>query len=169
MQHDRSTTPTRSRRVGCRMDRRICVSGNFYCWNSEVGSKTLGIASFYLRAVCMNRNLWGVENFGNHHPAFQIRGAAFRARGRARTDELCPIPRPRRSLPGSRPRGNGSSPARTTTAKPSCASSAFPNPRRRRSSKRFWARKITSRKAHYADLSITESVFSLAARPRRCG
>lgn len=35
----------------------------FYCWNSEVGSKTLGIASFYLRAVCMNRNLWGVESF----------------------------------------------------------------------------------------------------------
>ncbi|MFY9348894.1 MAG: DUF932 domain-containing protein [Sphingobium sp.] len=35
----------------------------FYCWNSEVGSKTLGIATFYLRAVCMNRNLWGVENF----------------------------------------------------------------------------------------------------------
>jgi hypothetical protein len=35
----------------------------FYSWNSEVGSKTLGIASFYLRAVCMNRNLWGVENF----------------------------------------------------------------------------------------------------------
>ncbi len=35
----------------------------FYAWNSEVGSKTLGIASFYLRAVCMNRNLWGVENF----------------------------------------------------------------------------------------------------------
>ncbi|WP_414714419.1 DUF932 domain-containing protein [Sphingobium sp.] len=35
----------------------------FYCWNSEVGSKALGIATFYLRAVCMNRNLWGVENF----------------------------------------------------------------------------------------------------------
>lgn len=35
----------------------------FYAWNSEVGSKTLGIASFYLRAVCCNRNLWGVENF----------------------------------------------------------------------------------------------------------
>src|SRR5258707_1665797 len=35
----------------------------FYCWNSEVGSKTLGVASFYLRAVCMNRNLWGVEDF----------------------------------------------------------------------------------------------------------
>jgi hypothetical protein len=33
----------------------------FYCWNSEVGSKALGIASFYLRAVCMNRNIWGAE------------------------------------------------------------------------------------------------------------
>ena len=35
----------------------------FYCWNSEVGSKSLGIASFYLRAVCMNRNIWGAEGF----------------------------------------------------------------------------------------------------------
>ncbi len=35
----------------------------FYCWNSEVGSRTLGIASFYLRAVCQNRNLWGTESF----------------------------------------------------------------------------------------------------------
>ncbi len=35
----------------------------FYCWNSETGSKTLGIASFYLRGVCQNRNLWGVEQF----------------------------------------------------------------------------------------------------------
>jgi hypothetical protein len=34
----------------------------FYAWNSEVGSKTLGIASFY-RAVCCNRNLWGVQDF----------------------------------------------------------------------------------------------------------
>ena len=34
----------------------------FYCWNSEVGAKTLGMASFYLRAVCQNRNLWGVED-----------------------------------------------------------------------------------------------------------
>jgi hypothetical protein len=36
----------------------------FYCWNSEVGSKTLGMASFYLRAVCMNRNIWGAVNGG---------------------------------------------------------------------------------------------------------
>lgn len=35
----------------------------FYCWNSEVGAKKLGIASFYLRAVCQNCNLWGVEDF----------------------------------------------------------------------------------------------------------
>ena len=35
----------------------------FYCWNSEVGSKTLGIASFFMRAVCMNRNIWGAEGF----------------------------------------------------------------------------------------------------------
>ncbi len=35
----------------------------FYCWNSEVGARTLGIASFYLRAVCQNRCLWGVEDF----------------------------------------------------------------------------------------------------------
>jgi hypothetical protein len=35
----------------------------FYTWNSEVGDKTFGIATMYLRGVCMNRNLWGVEGF----------------------------------------------------------------------------------------------------------
>jgi len=35
----------------------------FYCWISEVGSRSLGIASFYLRAVCQNRNIWGAEQF----------------------------------------------------------------------------------------------------------
>src|SRR5260370_32470072 len=35
----------------------------FYCWNSEVGAKTLGIASFYLRAVSLNRNPLGGGNF----------------------------------------------------------------------------------------------------------
>ena len=35
----------------------------FYAWNSEVGARTLGIASFFLRAVCQNRNLWGTEQF----------------------------------------------------------------------------------------------------------
>lgn len=54
----------------------------FYCWNSEVGSKTLGMASFYLRAVCMNRNIWGAEGleeisirhskFASHRFAHQV-------------------------------------------------------------------------------------------------
>lgn len=35
----------------------------FYVWNSEVGGKTFGIATMYLRGVCQNRNLWGVEGF----------------------------------------------------------------------------------------------------------
>ena len=54
----------------------------FYCWNSEVGSKTLGIASFYLRAVCMNRNLWGVENFEEitiRHSKFAAQRFAYEA------------------------------------------------------------------------------------------
>lgn len=39
------------------------VFRGFYCWNSEVGSKTLGLACFYLRGVCCNRMMWGVEGF----------------------------------------------------------------------------------------------------------
>lgn len=35
----------------------------FYVWNSEVGAKSMGIATMLLRAVCMNRTLWGVEQF----------------------------------------------------------------------------------------------------------
>jgi hypothetical protein len=35
----------------------------FYVWNSEVGSKSFGVAAFYLRGICQNRCLWGVENF----------------------------------------------------------------------------------------------------------
>lgn len=35
----------------------------FYIQNSEMGSRALKLAAFYLRAVCMNRNLWGVEGF----------------------------------------------------------------------------------------------------------
>lgn len=45
----------------------------FYCWNSEAGAKTLGMASFYLRAVCQNRNLCGVEDFEEitiRHPKY---------------------------------------------------------------------------------------------------
>lgn len=39
------------------------VFRGFYAWNSEVGSRSLGLAAFYLRGVCQNRMLWGVENF----------------------------------------------------------------------------------------------------------
>lgn len=35
----------------------------FYAWNSEVGATTMGLATFYLRAVCCNRLLWGVEKY----------------------------------------------------------------------------------------------------------
>lgn len=35
----------------------------FYVWNSEVGSKTLGVATMYFRAACQNRILWGVEGY----------------------------------------------------------------------------------------------------------
>lgn len=35
----------------------------FYVWNSEVGQRSFGVATMYLRGVCMNRNLWGVEGF----------------------------------------------------------------------------------------------------------
>ena len=68
----------------------------FYCWNSEVGSKTLGIASFYLRAVCMNRNIWGAEGFEEisiRHSKFA--GARFAhqaAPGLARFAESSPMP-----------------------------------------------------------------------------
>jgi hypothetical protein len=35
------------------------VFRGFYTWNSEVGSKSLGISTFLLRGVCANRNIWG--------------------------------------------------------------------------------------------------------------
>lgn len=35
----------------------------FYVCNSEVGAKSLTLAAFYLRAICCNRIMWGVEGF----------------------------------------------------------------------------------------------------------
>lgn len=32
-------------------------------WNSEVGSKSYGMASWYLRGICQNRCMWGIEGF----------------------------------------------------------------------------------------------------------
>lgn len=39
------------------------VYRGFYVWNSEVGSKGFALAAFYMRGVCQNRLLWGVECF----------------------------------------------------------------------------------------------------------
>jgi hypothetical protein len=39
------------------------VFRGFYTWNSEVGDRTFGLATMYLRGVCCNRLLWGVEGF----------------------------------------------------------------------------------------------------------
>jgi hypothetical protein len=39
------------------------VFRGFYVANSEVGSKGFYLATFYLRGVCQNRMLWGVERF----------------------------------------------------------------------------------------------------------
>ncbi|ABS14260.1 DUF932 domain-containing protein [Brucella anthropi] len=39
------------------------VFRGFYITNSEVGSSALKVAAFYLRAVCCNRLMWGVEGF----------------------------------------------------------------------------------------------------------
>lgn len=35
----------------------------FYAWNSEVGSASLGLATFLYRTVCDNRNIWGQKDF----------------------------------------------------------------------------------------------------------
>jgi len=53
-----------------RTDRRFVFPG-LLLLELEVGSKT-SHRPFYLRAVCMNRNLWGVENFEEITPAFKL-------------------------------------------------------------------------------------------------
>ena len=39
------------------------VYRGFYVWNSEVGSKSFGLAAFLYRAVCQNRIIWGQRDF----------------------------------------------------------------------------------------------------------
>ena len=38
------------------------LNRGFYLWNSEVGSKTFGIATFLFRQVCGNFGIWGAED-----------------------------------------------------------------------------------------------------------
>lgn len=39
------------------------LSRGFFVWNSEVGDKTFGIATFLFDYVCCNRIVWGAEGF----------------------------------------------------------------------------------------------------------
>jgi hypothetical protein len=39
------------------------MSRGFFVWNSEVGSRTFGIATFLFDYVCCNRIVWGAEGF----------------------------------------------------------------------------------------------------------
>jgi hypothetical protein len=39
------------------------LARGFFVWNSEVGSKTLGIATFLFDYVCCNRMVWGAEGY----------------------------------------------------------------------------------------------------------
>ena len=39
------------------------LARGFFVWNSEVGSKTLGIGTFLFDFVCMNRIVWGAEGY----------------------------------------------------------------------------------------------------------
>jgi hypothetical protein len=39
------------------------MARGFFVWNSEVGSATFGIATFLFDYVCMNRIVWGAQNF----------------------------------------------------------------------------------------------------------
>lgn len=39
------------------------LARGFFVWNSEVGSKTLGIATFLFDFVCCNRIVWGAEGY----------------------------------------------------------------------------------------------------------
>ena len=39
------------------------MARGFFMWNSEVGSKTYGLATFFMDYVCQNRIVWGAEEY----------------------------------------------------------------------------------------------------------
>lgn len=39
------------------------MARGFFVWNSEVGDKTLGVATFLFDYVCMNRIVWGAQGY----------------------------------------------------------------------------------------------------------
>jgi len=124
-----------------RTDRRICIPG-FYCWNSEVGSRPSG-SPLFTSGVCMNRNLWGVENFEEitiRHSKFAASVLLTRRRRRSRVSPFLARP----LSPGSRQRG--AIVARSDrTARLSAQARFSPNRRRRRSSDRVERRTSQAR------------------------
>ena len=61
----------------------------FYCWNSEVGAKTLGIAMLLSPRGLPEPQSLGRRGFpGDQHPAFQIRCQPLRARSSAGIGQL---------------------------------------------------------------------------------
>lgn len=56
-EHNRIEVPNRRNGQAGEMAR------GFFVWNSEVGSKTLGIATFLFDYVCCNRIVWGAEGY----------------------------------------------------------------------------------------------------------
>ncbi len=137
----------------------------FYCWNSEVGSKTLGIASFYLRAVCCNRNLWGVENFEEisiRHSKFAAQRFAHEA-APALTSFAHSSPAP--FVAGIKAARERIVAATTRIGRASCASAVSLSPRLRRSSRRCYRKKTVNPKA--SSISCRASPHSPAPRPIR--
>ncbi len=117
----------------------------FYCWNSEVGSKTLGMATFYLRAVCMNRNIWGAEGFEEiaiRHSKFAANRFAHEAApALERFADSSPAP----FLAGIKAARERIVARKDDERETSCASAVSASRRRRRSSPRCWRRKAGRR------------------------
>lgn len=123
-------TSTRSRPGCCLTSRPTSIS-----WASIAGTrsvKTLDIASLYLRAVCQNRNLWGVEDFqeitirhSNSATVGRVLQIAPVERFERRTrlhSAASSSPRRRPSSTASVRRGRRSSRGRMRTVRISCAS-----------------------------------------------
>jgi hypothetical protein len=121
----------------------------FYCWNSEVGAKTLGIASFEPHAPTARTATSGASRTSRRSRSGTRNTLPPASLTRPpRRSAASPSPRPRPSSTASARRGRRSSRGRTRTVRTSCASAGSPRRRRGGSSRRSWPRK--------------------AARPRAC-
>lgn len=56
---EKNRIPVPNRRGGMHGD----LARGFFVWNSEVGSATLGVATFLFDYVCCNRIIWGAEEY----------------------------------------------------------------------------------------------------------